>query len=117
MTLATTELDIHQDNMLIQAPYKINDVISVKLQTGEELVCKLIEESDTHLKVKTPLTLVMSQQGLGMQQYMFTTDPDQPISIAKDKIIVVQKTRKDFSDTYTERTSGLVTAPPNLQVK
>ena len=46
--------------MLIQAPYKINDVISIKLQTGEELVCKLIEESDTHLKVKTPLTLVMS---------------------------------------------------------
>ena len=52
-----------------------------------------------------------------MQQYMFTTDPDQPVSIAKNKIIVVQKTRKDFSDTYTERTSGLVTAPPNLQVK
>ena len=42
--------------MLIEAPYKIGDVVTFKLTSGEELVGKLTEESDNNVKIKTPLT-------------------------------------------------------------
>ena len=102
--------------MLIEAPYKINDVVSLKLTTGEEIVCKLLEDNADNIKIKTPLVLVAGPQGIGMQQFMFTTDPDQPVTMKKASINVIQKTEKQFSNVYTEKTSGLVTAPPNLQV-
>ena len=41
--------------MLIQAPYQVGDVVSIKLSSGEETVCRLEEiKSDVYI-VKKPL--------------------------------------------------------------
>lgn len=103
--------------MLLEQPYKINDVITIKLASGEELVGKLVEETDAFIKLKTPLTLVASQQGLGLQQFLFTGDPEGTIKIGQNAITVMTKTVDNFAKLYTERTTGLATPPPNLQVK
>ena len=39
--------------MLIEAPYKVGDTVSIKLSSGEEMVCRLEEENDTHVCQKT----------------------------------------------------------------
>ena len=103
--------------MLIEAPYKIGDVVTFKLTSGEELVGKLTEESDNNVKIKTPLTLVMGGKGLGLQQYLFTGEPDKAYTFKKESLMVITKTVKQFADLYQQQTSGIVTAPPNLQVK
>lgn len=103
--------------MLLEQPYKINDVITIKLASGEELVGKLVEEKENYIKLKTPLTLVASQQGLGLQQFLFTGDPEGTIKIGQNAITVMTKTVDNFAKLYTERTTGLATPPPNLQVK
>ena len=103
--------------MLIEAPYKQHDVVTIKLKTGEELIAKLTEETSDYVNVKTPLTLVMSPKGLALQQFLFTGDPDKGYKFPKDSIILITKTIKQFADTYSTQTSGIVTAPPNLQVK
>lgn len=110
-------LDTRWDNMLIEAQYKVEDTITIKLSTGEELVAKLKEENENVIKVKTPLTLVMGPKGLGLQQFLFTADPDKIFTFKQSNIIMVTKTVKQFADVYQTQTSGIVTAPPNLQVK
>lgn len=102
--------------MLIEAPYKNGDVVTFKLTSGEELVGKLTEENNDSFKVKTPLTLVMNGQGLGLQQYLFTGEPDKAYTFKKDSVMVLTKTIKQFADLYTQQTSSIVTAPPNLKV-
>ena len=100
--------------MLIETPYKNGDVVTIKLKTGEELVGKLIEETSDSVKVKTPLTLVMSQQGVGLQQFLFTADPEKSYTFHNDAIIVITKTISQFAEAYQQQTSGLVTAPAGL---
>ena len=102
--------------MLIEAPYKHGYVVTFKLTSGEELVGKLTEENNDSFKVKTPLTLVMNGQGLGLQQYLFTGEPDKAYTFKKDSVMVLTKTIKQFADLYTQQTSSIVTAPPNLKV-
>ena len=103
--------------MLINTPHKIGDIVTLKLFSGEELVGKLHEETDTLLKIKTPLTLVMSQQGLGLQQYLFTVDPDAPLPLERRAVVTITKTHDQFAKVYQERTSGLVTAPAGMEQK
>jgi hypothetical protein len=100
--------------MLIETPYKNGDVVSLKLTTGEEIVGKLMDEDSDGLTIKTPLTLVMSPQGVGLQQYMFTTEPDKNYKFHNNSVVIVKKTAKNFADAYQSQTSGLVTAPAGL---
>ena len=55
--------------MLIETPYKVGDVITIKLTSGEELVGKFEADDDTKIKVNKPLTLVAGQKGIGLQQF------------------------------------------------
>jgi hypothetical protein len=100
--------------MLLDTPYKNGDVVTLKLSSGEELIGRLEEEKADAYLIKTPLTLVMAQQGLGMQQYMFTADPDKKVPFAKNHVTVITKTGKQFAEAYQQQTSGLVTAPAGL---
>jgi len=100
--------------MLLETPYKNGDVVTLKLSSGEELIGRLEEETNDNVKLKTPLTLVMSQQGIGLQQYMFTADPEKSYNFRRDSVVVITKTIKEFSEAYQQQTSGLVTAPAGL---
>jgi hypothetical protein len=100
--------------MLIEAPFKNGDVVTLKLTSGEELVGKLEEEKTDSYKIKTPLTLIMNQQGLGLQQYLFTGDPEKAYEFKKDKVITITKTIKQFADVYQQQTSNIVMAPAGL---
>jgi len=100
--------------MLIEAPFKNGDVVTLKLTSGEELVGKLVEEKADAYKIKTPLTLVMSPQGVGLQQYMFTVEADKAHLFPKSSVTIISKTMKQFADAYQQQTSGLVTAPASL---
>jgi len=80
----------------------------------KELVGKLSEETDDQVKITKPLTIVMAQQGLGLQQYLFTADPDKTFNVQKSSLITMTKTVKQFADAYTQQTSGLVKAPAGM---
>jgi len=100
--------------MLIETPYKNGDTVTFKLNSGEELVGKLQEEKADSFMIKTPLTLVMNGQGLGLQQYLFTGEPDKAYEFKKTSITVITKTIKQFADVYQQQTSSIVMAPAVL---
>lgn len=93
--------------MLISKGIATGEVVTFKLVTSEELIGKLVEETDTQYVVDRPLTLVMSAKGLGLQPWLFTVDMEKAIRIPKDKVLVVASTLKEMSDNYLQGTSGI----------
>ena len=96
--------------MLIDKGASAGEVITLKLVTSEEIVGKLAEETATHYVIERPLTLVMSQKGLGLQPWLFTVGDDKPIKFPKDKVMVVAATVKEMADNYLSGTSGIALA-------
>lgn len=95
--------------MIIETPYKVNDVVSIKLSSGEELVGKLVDESGDTVTLSKPLMLSMTQKGMGLAPYMFTVDPESKISFNQKNIITLAKTMETMAKQYIQSTTGLVT--------
>jgi len=93
--------------MIIQAPYTVGDVVSIKVSSGEEMIARLEEENDNHIIARKPLMLVAGQNGMGLAPFMFTVDADAKFKIKAASIICVVKSAKEAADLYTKNTSGL----------
>ena len=100
--------------MLIETPYKVGDVITIKLTSGEELVGKFEADDSTQIKVNKPLTLVASEKGIGLQQFLFTADMAICYSIKHSAYTLVHKTRSEFGEAYTNQTGSIVQAPAGM---
>ena len=93
--------------MLIQTPAKPQDIITIKLTSGEELIAKFEEEDDGSLTVGKPFALVPNQQGLGMVPWIMSTNPDTKVSINKNTVVCFLKTDDGIGKQYLQQTTGL----------
>ena len=96
--------------MLIEKPYEVNDVVSIKLSSGEEIVGKLVEEGPEVVTISKPLMLAHTPQGMGLAPYMMTVDPEKTqLKFKERNIITITKTMDTMSKQYIQSTTGLVT--------
>lgn len=93
--------------MIITKGIAPGEVVTLKIVTGEELIGKLTDITDEYYMIHRPLVLVMSQQGLGLQQWTFTASVDKAFKINKDKVIMIAETVKEMQTQYIEGTTGL----------
>ena len=93
--------------MLIDKGVTKGEVITIKLTSGEELVARLEEETDTHYKLTKPMVLTGTAQGLGMMPYLFTSGVSKDVPLNKSAISVVMPTEKDYADQYTQSTTSI----------
>lgn len=93
--------------MLIDTPFKVGDTVSMKLNSGEELVARLEEEKDQVLKISKPLMLTATQEGVGLAPFMFTVNPEHSIELNKASILCVVKTEENMASQYIQNTTGL----------
>lgn len=92
--------------MLLEKPIKENDVISVKLVTGEELIATYFEINDEHLVVKKPATIAANQQGMGIIPWMMTARPEK-LRLNKNTVIAMALTDETIAKSYTEATTDI----------
>ncbi len=95
--------------MLIQKTHSVGDVVSMKLSTGEEIIGRLEEESETGYKLKKPFAIVMGQQGLALAPFMFSTANDQSMTFKHTNVMTVGITIEEISKQYVQQTTGIVT--------
>jgi hypothetical protein len=93
--------------MLISKGIAEGEVVTIKTTAGEEIVAKLVADSPSHVKVRKPLCLTATKDGIGLVPFLFTTDPDAEITINKNTVMVLEPTIKDAADRYTEQTTGI----------
>ena len=60
--------------MLLQKQIAPNDVVSIKLINGDELITRYISETSNTIEIERPLALTMGAQGLGMIPWVFLGD-------------------------------------------
>ena len=93
--------------MLIDKGVAQGEVITLKLTSGEELVGKLVEETDTHYKLNKPMVIGMGKQGPGLMPYLFTVHPDKDVRLSKVTVTVAEATDAEFAKQFLESTSGI----------
>ena len=93
--------------MLLELPYKENDVVSLKLSSGEELVGKLVEDKDDVLILEKPLSLTATQEGMGLAPFMFTVHHESKFYFRKTGVTCIAKTEEVMAKNYIQSTTGL----------
>jgi hypothetical protein len=93
--------------MLIDRGVSTGEVITLKLTSGEELVARLDEETETHYKLSKPMVIGMGQQGPGLMPYLFTVSPEKVIPLLKTTVTVAVPSDKVFADQYMQSTTGI----------
>jgi len=85
-----------------------NDVITIKLVSGDEIIGRYQESVGDTTALKKPVTFMMGQQGLGLVPYAFSAPEDITLEFPKSSIIVSFKTDKTVADQYLRQTTGLI---------
>ena len=104
--------------MLSVQPFKTGDVVVIKLMTGEEIITKLVEPDITAYSISRPLVFTMHPQTgqPALIPWLMSLNPKDPKPVVINKSAVVGMTMpaKEIADSYTQATTGIVTAPPGF---
>lgn len=93
--------------MIQNKQYEKDSIVSFKLVNGDEIVAKIVEETDTAYVISKPCTVMPSQQGLGLLQSLFTGDLNKSITLAKSHVMLYSATIKDIENHYIQTTTGI----------
>jgi len=86
---------------------ELDQVYTIKIANGDELVAKITAENDTTYTVTKPLTVVPSREGIQMIMGLFTANPDKPVTINKTQVSLIAASRDEVCDSYVEATTGI----------
>jgi hypothetical protein len=93
--------------MLIDSGFSANDIIAMRITGGDEVIAKFISQDDKTIKVSKPLALAMTQQGIGMTQYLMMADMTREFVFNKSAVVTMQKANKAAADNYIQGTTGI----------
>lgn len=96
--------------MFIETQLKLNDVVTLKMVGGDEVVGRLSDERmDNYIELNKPMLVMMAQQGFGLMPYLLTAGPESKIRIDRNHVIAYVKTLDQVSKEYIKQTTGLFT--------
>jgi hypothetical protein len=95
---------------MLKPTFKKNDVVTLKLASGEELIATFIEESSTSFEIKKPMSVTITGQGLGLVPWVFSASAHASFDLPKDKVFLISDTLKDLADQYIQNTTGITLA-------
>ena len=94
--------------MLIETPYTVTDIVTVKILGGDEVVGRLAAVDNGVIRLNKPHAVMMGQQGFGLAPYVLTAGPDFKINIKYDHIVCIVKTFEAVAKEYIKQTSGIM---------
>lgn len=97
--------------MLIQKGYQDGDILVFKLVTGEEVVAKFVEQKPEGFVVHKPMSVMPSQQGIGLMQAMISADINNTVTLNPATVIMHSPVIDAIKSHYIRTTTGIETAP------
>lgn len=96
--------------MLIQTPIKLNDIVTIKMVGGDEVVGKLLDErTEDYIELGKPRVVMIAQQGFGLAPYILTSDPEGPATLDRHHVVSMVKTYEPVAKEYIKQTTGIIT--------
>lgn len=87
---------------------EINQTYSFKLNSGEELVAKLLEINADHLILTNPVSIGPNPNGgIGLVPSMFTVNLEKSVRLNTGSIALVADTDESVKTKYIEATTGI----------
>jgi hypothetical protein len=95
--------------------YTIGQIVTMKINSGEELITKILEVNDDHLMISMPVAIAPAQQGMTLMPSFFTADRALPVRINTSAIAMMASTADEIQVKYIEATTG-ISVPPKKQL-
>ena len=86
---------------------ELNKVYTFKLNSGEELIAKVVKNDPGFLTLEHPVSVAPSPQGMGLVPSLFTADPTTKVTINMNSISLVAETDDAVKMKYLEATTGI----------
>lgn len=86
---------------------ELNRIYSLKLNSGEEIIGKIIGINSDVYTVDSPLGTAMTPQGMQLMPAMFSTELNAEVMISIDSVAIIGEPRTDVADAYRESTTGI----------
>jgi len=93
--------------MIIETPYKAQDVVTVKTGAGEEVIGRFVEEDANTITLEKPMAIMATGQGIGLGPFAFTISPSSKVKLNKSATLFIHKTDEDMGKQYMSSTTGI----------
>jgi len=93
--------------MLTTPKYNKDTIVSFKLVNGDEIVAKVIDQTDNGFVINKPCTVMPSQKGLGLIQSLFTSDLNKNVTLDNGHVMMHSPTITDVENHYIKTTTGI----------
>ena len=91
----------------MQLAIKPNEVHTFKLNSGEELIAKVIQAGSEFIVIEEPVSIAPGPQGMGLIPSMFTADPKGEFRLNNNSISLFAQTDDSVKMKYLEATTGI----------
>ena len=92
--------------LIAKSTFAANDVVSIKLSNGDEIIARVEEDTVETIKIKKPLAVTIGPQGLGMMPWMFLAGGE-VFTLNKSHVYAVSLAKKEAAAQYMQGTTGL----------
>jgi len=100
--------------MLLEKTWKVDDICTVKMVSGEEIITKIVAADDASIAMSKPLSAQLSmdpQSGrMGMQLlpgFVLTVNVDAKIKVGMSNVMFIAPTEEGVKKSYLSQTTGL----------
>ena len=87
--------------------YEDNQVYTIKLTSGEELVTRIKSYDNGFILVEEPISIAPTQKGMQLIPSMFTADPAAEVRLNTNSITLYALTDDAVKMKYIEATTGI----------
>ena len=84
-----------------------NTVYTFKLNSGEELIAKVIQAGGDFILIEEPVSIAPTQQGMQMIPSVFTANPKGDFKLNTSSIALYAETDDSVRMKYLEATTGI----------
>jgi hypothetical protein len=86
---------------------EIGKVYTFKLNSGEEMIAKVMGNNNGYTQLQDPVSVAPGPQGMGLVPSMFTADPAQYPELNMNCVAIYSLTDENVRMKYIEATTGI----------
>ena len=91
----------------MQIALEPNKVFTFKLNSGEELIAKVVQAGGEFIQIEEPVSIAPTQQGMQMIPSIFTANPKAEFKLNTSSVAIYAETDDSVRMKYLEATTGI----------
>jgi len=85
----------------------VGEIMTLKLNSGEELVTKIVAVDGDNITIVDPVSIAPSQGGVGLIPSLFTNKMHSNVQLNTTNVVLMGDTDESVKIKYIEATTGL----------